>query len=384
MRVSRPSLCTFDVYFRGSLMTKVSEAMKRAPGVQQRPGSSVWHWGIKAPRDLQHLYPGQWAHRCSLETADLRTANERATVLRAQWLTRFAQQRAAHPVPQVSAVPLTRELIREAGELMRARMLESDEVVRMEGLNAGEMEAQTVALEVEVSMLKRAYASGDASPVENILPAWLVALGLEVNPSDPLRPLLARELVIARLKAIQDRQARHAGELRDTPPEPAAPALRAIQRTAAAPEGTTAGSTPGVPRTLREVFTRWKAAKTRSPDSVSICDRSLALFEEKFGSPQLRDITRATGDAFRAHLLTLDLSSKTKHDRMTWVKSLLKYACRDLEAIPRNPWEGLDIEHKTEKRRAPWTADQLKAFFGQPLFTAYELPTHWKAGGAAV
>lgn len=134
---------------------------------------------------------------------------------------------------------------------------------------------------------------------------------------------------------------------------------------------------------LRDVFDLWKAAKVRSADSLSACERALALFEAQSGNPPVQQITRTQGDAFRAHLLKQDLSSKTKHDRMTWAKSLLKYACRDLEVIPRNPWEGLDIEHKTERRRIPWAADQLRAFFAQPLFADYDLPRQWRAGGAA-
>lgn len=44
---------------------------------------------------------------------------------------------------------------------------------------------------------------------------------------------------------------------------------------------------------------------------------------------------------------------------MTYVKSLLKYASQDLELIPKNPWQGLDIDYKTERRRVPWTSAQL-------------------------
>lgn len=82
---------------------------------------------------------------------------------------------------------------------------------------------------------------------------------------------------------------------------------------------------------LREVFVLWKASKVRSEDSVSACERALVLFEQQSGNPPVEDITRAQGDAFRAHLLAQPLSSKTKHHRMTWAKSLLRYACRDLE-----------------------------------------------------
>lgn len=179
--------------------------MKRAPGVQQRPGSNVWQWGIKAPKDLQNLYPGQWAHRCSLDTTDLRTANERAAILRADWLTRFTNQREAIARQAAGPAPaqLTPELIRQAADLMHARMLESDDAARMAGLTAEEMERQTVALEVERKLLGQAYAgAAGAYPIENILPAWLMTLGLDLAPTDPLRPALVRELVKARLAKV--------------------------------------------------------------------------------------------------------------------------------------------------------------------------------------
>jgi integrase len=134
---------------------------------------------------------------------------------------------------------------------------------------------------------------------------------------------------------------------------------------------------------MRDVYGLWKAAKVRSADSVNSCGRALALYEQHTDNPPLRKLTRAQGDAFRAWLQQQGTSSKTARDRLTWVKSLLKYAYRDLEAIDRHPWEGLDIEFTTENKRRPWTDDELTKFFGEPLFTRYELPKARKAGGAA-
>lgn len=115
----------------------------------------------------------------------------------------------------------------------------------------------------------------------------------------------------------------------------------------------------------------------------SACGRALALYEQQTSDPPLKELTRAQGDAFRAWLQQQGTSSKTARDGLTWVKSLLKYAYRELEVISRNPWEGLNIEHTTETRRRPWTDKELKKFFGQPIYTRYELPTDSKAGGAA-
>lgn len=137
------------------------------------------------------------------------------------------------------------------------------------------------------------------------------------------------------------------------------------------------------PISLRKVYSRWKARKKRSADAESACLRAVALCEECLGPVDVTALTRAQGDKFRAWLLTKEATSKTSRDRFTWVKTLLKYAAQDLEVIPRSPWVGLDIAHKTTARRRPWKPEELATLFGQPLFTRYELPKEWRAGRAA-
>jgi integrase len=138
-----------------------------------------------------------------------------------------------------------------------------------------------------------------------------------------------------------------------------------------------------VPVKLRDVFERWKGTKKRSEDSVRACERALALFEDRTGDTPVWAITRAHGDDFRSWLQTLGTSAKTAHDRLTWVKSLLVHAHRDLGLIAPQPWEGIDIEHHAEKPRKAWSDDELRAFYSLPLFTRHALPTTAKAGADA-
>ncbi|MDP1782341.1 MAG: site-specific integrase [Hydrogenophaga sp.] len=111
--------------------------------------------------------------------------------------------------------------------------------------------------------------------------------------------------------------------------------------------------------------------------------RALVLCEECLGPVDVTQLTRAQGDTFRAWLLTKGATSKTSRDRLNWLKTLLKYAARDLEVITKSPWVGLEIAHRTTARRRPWKPDELAMLFSQPLFTRYELPKEWRAGGAA-
>lgn len=143
---------------------------------------------------------------------------------------------------------------------------------------------------------------------------------------------------------------------------------------------------PVVPvTTLRSVFLRWEASKTRTSDSINNCQRALCLFEKFTGNKDIAHLTRDQGDGFRAWLQHADrkTTSKTARDRLTWVKSLLKFAYRELELIPRNPWEGISITARTTMKRRPWGHQELVTLLSTPLFEHYALPTDRKAGADA-
>ncbi|QWD69655.1 site-specific integrase [Polynucleobacter sp. UB-Siik-W21] len=136
---------------------------------------------------------------------------------------------------------------------------------------------------------------------------------------------------------------------------------------------------------LRDIYQRWKESKPRSSDAINSCMRALILFEEQTKNPILQELTRAQGDSFRAWLQQPErnTTSKTARDRLTWVKSLLKYAYRDLEIINRHPWEGIEIHSQTTQKRRPWDVSELNKLFSNELFTSYQLPKDWRCGGDA-
>jgi integrase len=134
---------------------------------------------------------------------------------------------------------------------------------------------------------------------------------------------------------------------------------------------------------LRELHLRWQAAHHTSEDSSRACLRAINLFEGIFGTVKLAQINRDMGDKFRSWLQQQATSSKTARDRLVWVKSLLNYACEDLELIPKNPWRGLDIKAHTEAPRQPWSDEFLTKLFSHPIWTEGLIPKDTKAGGLA-
>jgi integrase len=135
--------------------------------------------------------------------------------------------------------------------------------------------------------------------------------------------------------------------------------------------------------TLQELHLRWQAANHTSDDSSRSCLRAIHLFEEFSGKVKLAQINRDMGDKFRSWLQQQPTSSKTARDRLVWVKSLLNYACQDLELLPKNPWRGLDIKAHTEAPRQPWSDESLTKLFSHPIWKEGLIPNETKAGGSA-
>ena len=134
---------------------------------------------------------------------------------------------------------------------------------------------------------------------------------------------------------------------------------------------------------LQDLHLRWQAANQTSTDSSRACLRAIKLFESFSGEVKLAQINRDMGDKFRSWLQQQPTSSKTARDRLVWVKSLLNYACHDLELIPKNPWRGLDIRAHTESPRQPWSDDSLSKLFSHRIWSEQWVPLDKKAGGLA-
>ena len=135
--------------------------------------------------------------------------------------------------------------------------------------------------------------------------------------------------------------------------------------------------------TLKDLYKLWQRTKQRAKSSEQACLLAIDTCEKALGRLPINQLTRAHGDAFRSWLQEQPISSKTARDRFTWIKSLLGYAFRELELIPRQPWEGMEIQvSKTQTRRA-WKDEELQQLFSQPLFTQYDTPKGKKSGSDA-
>jgi len=367
--------------------------MAKVEGLNRR--GSRFFVRIVIPIDLQKVY-GKSRVNIALGTSDLREATLLGTIRRAEWLAEFEAKRCELAPSAVDAV--TPELAALLAERVRAFVLADDDRVRSDLPLLAEM----VHIRRELSRLKanrlripqwettepriddltgatdeerreladlNAYLDGKASialaggNLAAVLPlaqAEAAKLGVSFDAKTPgARAALAACLKAYRI-AHREVTLRDAGDVIDTP---------VILTTPAAVK-------PAKPRTLRDVYDRWKKSgdKPRSPDSIVVYDRALKQFEAQHKGLALADITREIGDTYRTWLWENCNTTKTARDRLTNIKSLLKYAEETLQWIPKQPWRGLDIKTTTTNKRRPWTNDELKALFAAPLHTSYALP----------
>lgn len=376
--------------------------MAQVEGLNLR--GSRYYVRIVIPDGLRDAY-GKHRVNLALGTSDRREATLLATIKRAEWLADFEAKRAARNPSAVAAI--APELAALLADMVRAHVLSEDDRVRSDVALLAEMVhvrreldlraenplripqwTPSEAREDDLSGLTteetdelaslNAYLDGNAAMamaggnLKAVLPFVQVQaakLGVHFDAKTPG----ARDALVVCLKAYRkahrEMTLRDAGEVVETP--------------AVAPLPSSAPSTPAdKPKTLRDVFDRWKksGARPRSDDTVQAMDRALRQFEGQRPDTSLKGITRDMGDEYRAWLLLNCKTSKTASDRLTNLKTLLKYACRELEWTERHTWEGLAIKAKTTNKRRAITSAEMVSLFGTPLHTRYELPKSPQAG----
>lgn len=406
--------------------------MTRFPGVTRRSDSSVFWFCLRAPKDLCEHFSGPWAVRISLQTTDLREANEKARQLQAEWAEKFARLRKASRPQPVALSPaivaaIAAELRRwvlqaddnardfpEAarGMLLRqarntieqappelAELLPSSTFLQPLQINAAGPTARPATppmgdplgglSEAEGAALAdwNAGAAADSAinvarrnvrTIQPLANEVSRSLGLAVDWSGPD----AREALLECLRAYHQANAevvqRDAGAWIETPVQ--APPV--VQVPAGA-EDLPPQDKPAEALRLRDVFQLWSnKAKKPAAKSVDVAARVVSAFEEVCGDPPLAQLTRKHGLQLRDHFLASGLSPRTTRDRIGWVTTLLRYEMAEGQRITADPWASIRIEGASDPvvERKPVSPEQMRALFSGELFQTYRLPTARNAG----
>lgn len=406
--------------------------MAHVEGLHQRKGSSRYSLRILIPEDLQGCYGGQVRVVKALGTSDKAEAVRESLRLRLQWLEEFdTKRKALNPQELESITPEMVQVLAEAG---RMGVLQKDQDMRdgkdgaFKVLRKGIREAE----ERQQHQIPRIRIPNSGWPTPEELPElvplggiseWEAGVVSEVNTSrlEEARKNIARGNLLyflpllqwdaqamgftvtmeteglkealqaytkSYLQALQEATHRDAGELISIDSHPPITSVpKAAQSRSSGFPAVAAGAGAAVAQegqTLRDIHALWLKASSKTEDTEQASYRALGLAEECLGSPlHIHGITRAQGTTFKAWLQepARGFGPKTAKNQLMYVNSLLRFACVELEAIPRNPWQGLAIEVPKTVTRRPWKDEELHQLFSQPLFQAYEVPPEGRIGG---
>jgi integrase len=379
--------------------------MAKPLGMTSRGGAHQLR--ICIPVDLQAAYGGRKDFRVSIGRLPNAQAVDRAHLVRAEYVTKFADKRSALNATAAPSAPISTVspgLATAIAQGVYAADLAQDETARdSDGVRAALMELADITSSskglligtpappefhymdgipddaAEVLAALNALQEGDAAQslarrkLSTVLPlADAVArrMGLEVDWStDSAKHALRLSLEQLR-KARRGRVQRDLGEVTPTPPAPVT----------ASP---VASEPPAKTHTLDDAVAVWKTLKQPGLSSQKMAGYAVRLVNECLDSIPIEQFTKPQGAVVIAFLLEQCGSQKTAKNRFDSVNALLNIAA-DLQGwIPSNPWRGHKVAVKKARSRKDLQPETLTQLFSSSLFRSYDLPTMKGAGGSA-
>ena len=356
-------------------MTKAT--LTRFPGVHRRKDSAIYQFGLRAPVDLRSHFPNGWAVRCSLETADLRTANEKAKALQAEWAVKFDALRSGKPEP----VDLPR--IRE--RLFQRLQTMTKKVDTQYGDLVGEARME------RAETLKWQIDEARAGLREGFVPDWA-----EPNITDlgfPRSTLVDAEVLAHIISMLEIRHEALTDETRTFPLRVSLLAARKglLASLAGMPVQATdtqrSSDRATVGHKIFDALEQWKTVK-RPDKTVGAFARHAQQFVDLMGNPFLESIDKAIAVEFRDKLQEWATENRktanTADNVLVSIRALVNVA-RDKGWISGNPFERLAVKvgGKESEGREPWTHSELKILFDDPIWIDGTMPKDRKAGDAA-
>ena len=344
--------------------------------MHRRADSGIYQFGLRSPVDLAEHFPSGWAVRCSLRTADLRVANEKAKALQADWAKRFDALRSGKPQP-VDMVALRRKLfVMWQGTVAR---LDSTYSV----LPKAQRDERAEMNAWQVADLRDHLRDG-------CLPFW--AEDHAKRYGDPTNPTIVTE-VGAHLLMLHEVMHEAASDERRTFPlrvryqREREQAMEAMEQAVAAPV-VVLKTAPVDGKKIAHALEAWVTAKQPADKTRGTYLRHSKQFRDMMGDPWLSEVDKLMGIEFRDKLQAWAVAkrktARTADNVLVSIRALLGVAS-DKGWLQSNPLAGLTIEigGKESEGREPWTHEELVHLFDDEIWTAHALPSDRKAGREA-
>ncbi len=356
------------------------------PGVHRRSDSLTWQFGLRVPKDLASQFRSAWAVRRSLGTSELREANDKAKALQAEWAARFESMRSGKPA--LAPAPPTLDLA-----ALRTKMLARAERHSLP-LVDGRSAALTPEARVESAdrfryqrdfLLEGLKSGYDASEFAD---EWLDAILGEDRPQAAVTEALAFYAGLTDLfaESMTDHTRTFPRRVEWLAAKRALAVADAPLIKAATPDVPMAQAT-GKGRKIADALGEWKMTQTRAK-TIGVFSRHAEQFAGMMGDPDLSSVGRVEASLFRDKLQAWAMAEKktasTADNALVSIRALANVA-RDKGWIQSNPFERLAVKvgGKEAEGREPWTHEELRVLFDDPIWTQHRLPEDRKVGAEA-
>lgn len=361
----------------------------KCPGLQRRDKSANFRLRVKVPVDLLAHYHPKKELTFSLGTSNREEACARGTAKRGQVLQEFQAIRAKRDAEVRTSLSET-EMDR-LGLLLQHSMLKADDEIRINGIEDWLFERQGEEQAQRLETYRRALARGDMAVVAPVVEDWLWGHGFDLDRGSQDFKTLAHRFLKAVVTATDKQVQRHQGEVVDTPPDPGP-----LESHGKAP------TKAGGELTLSGLFEKWKDEKQRTLPENTVTDYATHVrhFQELHGDLPLSGIAKAHVREYKDAMLKCPAINRLpKHYRSKKLPALIKLAEKDT-SLPRlsertinekclaalaavlnwgvkngylehNPATGIkvDVGKVKEKKRLPYSVEDLNLIFRFPIFT---------------
>lgn len=361
----------------------------KCPGLTRRDNSANFRLRVKIPVDLLAYYHPKKELTFSLGTSIREEACARGTVKRGQVLQEFQAIRSKRDAEVRTS--LSEAEMDHFALLLQHSMLKANDEIRINGQEDWLFERQGEDQAQRLKTYRRALARGDMNVVAPVVEDWLWDHGFQLDRDSQDFKTLAHRFLKAVVTATDKQVQRHQGEVVDTPPDPGPLEVHGK------PASTMRGE-----MTLSGLFDKWQDEKQRTLPTSTIIDYAshVRRFQELHGDLPLSGIAKAHVREFKDAMLKCPAINRlSKQYRDKKLPALIKLAEKDAN-LPRlsertinekclaalaavlnwgvkngylehNPATGIkvDVGKVKEKKRLPYSVDDLNLIFRFPLFT---------------
>lgn len=316
--------------------------------------NGVYYFRRRIPKDLvEHYQKNEIIF--SLKTSDPSEADRLQRQESVKLDEEFQQIRKGQIVPELHSI--SPDLVKSLSDLWTAHILEEDEEFRMEGLSERDYDKLSESLDIIEAGGKAALARGNTFLIEFEMEDFCESQGFKIAKGSVAHKQLGYAFLRASVKATQQQQLRHQGEVLDTP-----------VASRVSPPAQTVGP-PNEYDNFEALRDYWFKQSGKSHSSLTTANTVIRKLKEYVGGLAPSEVTNKHMVTLKDKMLDKGLAPATINKDMGILRAIFSTAVANFK-LPSNPLQGWkDLPIPAKEVDSPYTIEELQKIFSSPVFT---------------